>query len=105
MSRRRRSRSTVGLDVEEVSTFKQLKRISEQQGAVYVGSSINPWDRARAHHRDGFRGILYCTRTKNMMTAEDKLLANRGRHNKYEWSGADERSGYVYTIVGQKRRR
>ena len=85
----------------EVS-FGELKEIGQKRGASYVGSTVNLDGRADQHERDGYSGVMFYFRTKNMMRAEDELLEYPGVHNVYEWSGAQAKPGYVYVIKGRK---
>lgn len=90
------------MNITEVSQA-ELFRIAEQRGNR-VGSTKNPDARAGAYSRDGYRGEMFVARTNNMMKAEDRLLGQSDyRHNVQRYSNAQEKPGYIYTNVGQKR--
>ena len=66
-------------------------------------SGFSKLDRsADQYEREGYSGVMYFFRTKNMMRAEDELLEYPGTHNVHEWSGAQPKPGYVYVIKGRK---
>ena len=75
------------------------------KNSAYVGSTIDIDDTLRRHTDNGFRGKMYYAKTSNMKYSENRLLSKGyGRHNKQRKSNAKASDGWVYTIVGQKRR-
>ena len=88
-------------ELNEVS-FGKLKEIGQEKGAIYVGSTDDVKRRTKEHEREGYSGVVYYSKTKNMMRAEDELLKHPGIHNKDKESGAQEQPGSVYVIKGRK---
>ena len=67
---------------------------------AYGGATDDPERRRGEHEREGYRGKMYCAPTKNMMTAEDKLLEKfHFYENQHESSNAAEERGYIYAII------
>lgn len=92
------------LDLERISTQEELFEIAEEAGSVFGGATVDPYDTARELEQNGFRGTMYYAHTTKMKLAEDKLLAiGDFRHNKFQRSGVQNESGYIYVIQGQKR--
>lgn len=68
-----------------------------------TGSTNNPERRAAEHFGDGYRGLMYCAHTDNMMLRENAFLrSKRWPENTHQRSNSQEDDGYVYIIVGQK---
>ena len=68
------------------------------------GATVNPSSRASNYASNGYRGTMYYTKSSNMKASENRLLSSHnGRHNVHKKSNHSATSGYVYTIVGQKR--
>ena len=88
-------------EVHYVSQAK-LHKIAEQKGSIRAGSTIDPVRRAGEYSRDGYAGKMYASRTKNMMKAEDKILAHSLRHNDQGRSNAQGGSGHIYVLKGRK---
>ena len=89
---------------KSVKNQKNLHRHAAKPGSVYVGSTVNPQQRAQQHTSSGFSGQMYFAKTSNMKQAENKLLGNGPRHNSHTSSNAAASPGYVYVINGRKKR-
>mmetsp|Transcript_14151 Transcript_14151/g.22089 ORF Transcript_14151/g.22089 Transcript_14151/m.22089 type:complete len:113 (-) Transcript_14151:192-530(-) len=102
-SRSTRSSSS-GVKVTAVKNQRCLSSHASKRSAVRVGATKSPPTRSGQYANSGYHGTMYVAKTSNMKAAENKLLANHsGRHNVQKTSNAAATSGYVYTIVGQKR--
>jgi len=78
--------------------------IANQRGAIRSGATIDPDRRAAEYGREGYRGDMYVARTTNTMKAEDRLLEQSNtRYNDQGRSNAQEKAGYIYVNVGQRR--
>ena len=92
----------------EVSQGQLHKMIEKEKGVIRCGATANYNNRANGYEREGYSGVLYYARTKNMMKAEDNLLktgSNSGSciHNQQGQSNMQEKPGYVYVVKGKKK--
>lgn len=70
---------------------------------IRAGSTNNPNRRKGEYAREGYRGKMYYARTKNMKTAETKLLSQHNfKHNQQVTSNQQPEEGYIYVIQGRK---
>lgn len=84
-------------------SFKDLQTIAGQRGAIRVGATEHPQDRASQYQSEGYSGVMYHFKTENMRKAENRLLQQTGtQHNVQQRSNAEDRPGYVYAIQGRK---
>jgi len=89
-------------EIIEVSQA-ELNDIAQEVGSIRVGATEHyPNKRANQYEDEGYSGVMYYSRSNNMQLAENKLLENNTRHNKYRRSNAGDGPGYVYVIVGKK---
>ena len=88
-------------------TLGELLDIVGEVGAIHVGATNHPDQRAQSYKAEGYAGVMYIAKTKNMMKAEERLLkevrkTRGGRHNVHSLSNAAEKPGYVYVIKGRR---
>ena len=94
---------------EEFLSLQQLidigKDTLDQGELVRVGSSENALNGRRRgeYERDSYSGWMYIAKTKNMKSAEQKLLDEcRGIHNVHKTSNAEAKPGHVYILIGER---
>ena len=85
-----------------VVSQEHLIDLAKNPSNVRVGSTIDMKQRAVQYEEEGYSGDIFYTKAENMRKAEDKLLKHPGRYNVQRQSGAKERRGYIYVILGQK---
>ena len=85
----------------EYTTQQGLDQIANW--GIRCGATIDPERRINEYAREGYRGRMYCAETKNMRTAENRLLHTFNfKYNKQKNSNVAEDRGYVYIITGKK---
>ena len=85
----------------EETTQQGLDQIANL--GIRCGATIDPKRRNNEYAREGYRGTMYYAETKNMRTAENRLLHNFDfEYNKQKNSNVAEDRGYVYIITGKK---
>ena len=94
---------------EELLSLQQLidlgKDALDQNELVRVGSSENALNGRRRgeYESDSYSGWMYIAKTKNMESAEQKLLDEcRGKHNVQKTSNAKAKPGHVYILIGER---
>ena len=85
-----------------VVSQEHLIDLAKNPNNVRVGSTVVVKQRAVQYEEDGYSGEIFYTKAENMRKVEDKLLKHPGRYNVQRQSGAKERRGYIYVILGQK---
>ena len=100
------------VDHFKLSLFLQLEYTTQQgldqiaNWGIRCGATVDPQRRNNEYAREGYRGTMYCAETKNMRTAENRLLHKFDfKYNKQKNSNVAEDSGYVYIITGKKNQR
>ncbi len=88
-------------EIIEVSQA-ELNEIAQECGSIRVGATEDPYKRSKQYEKDGYSGVMYISKTNNMLFAEDKLLEHNTRHNIHKRSNVADEPGYVYVINGKK---
>ena len=77
---------------------EDLTAIAQVPGNIFVGSSIDIHGDVKELKRGSFNGIVYYSKTKNMLTAENKLLLFPGSYNTHRTSSAERTNGYIFVL-------
>ena len=78
----------------------QEKLFSYADRGQYAGITKDPDRRCDEHEREGYNGVMYYAKTRNMKIAEEKLLEQCPCYrNRQRRSNAPAEEGFIYIIV------
>jgi hypothetical protein len=94
----------------KVNQQKLHRLIETESGVIRWGSAVNCSIRAKQYERDGFSGIRFYARTKNMIKAEGSLLKVWKRNRNYiqnlqRLSNSKRKPGFVYYMYIIRRKK